>query len=91
MCLVVRDETDEVETAPTRAFFPVTEDKTFTHISRIISDEEMREALLAKALKELEAFQRKYEDLLELKPVNEAIAKVLGKEDRKRQMAEVYA
>jgi len=84
MCLVVRDETDEVETGPVRAFFPVTEDATYTHINRILTDEDMREALLDKALREMEAFQRKYADLQELEKVNAEINAVLQHTKRER-------
>lgn len=73
MCLVVRDETDEVESRPVRAFFPVEEGGGYTHITRIISDEDMHQVLLDKAAKELEAVQRKYQDLVECRPVVEAI------------------
>ena len=73
MCLVVRDETDEVETRPVRAFFPVTEDGGYTHITRIASDEDMHKALLEKAARELAAVERKYQDLTEFRPVGEAI------------------
>ena len=42
-------------------------------ITRIVSDEDMHQVLLDKAAKELEVVQRKYQDLVECRPVVEAI------------------
>lgn len=85
MCLVVTDETDDVETRPVRAFFPVTDDGAYTHITRIASEEDMREALLERAQKELTAIQRKYQSLQEFLPVSEAIDHFMQKTRRKAQ------
>lgn len=45
-------------------------------ITKVLTDEQAREQLLADALRELEAFRRKYARLAELAPVFKAMAKV---------------
>lgn len=59
-----------------RAFVSV--EKSYQPITVVINSEEKMEELLSMALRELEAFQKKYETLLALKPVFAAIAKVSG-------------
>lgn len=61
-----------------RAFVHVKQ--AYRPIQVVLSDKEMKEELLAIALRELEAFARKYRTLKELAPVFEAIAGVSGKE-----------
>ena len=62
------------EIVPTRAFFNIVHnDSNYESIRTIISDEDKRKALLAKALSELHAFEQKYSTLLELTEVFTAI------------------
>ena len=65
--LVVVNETDSGgQQAPTRAYFAVSEPCEYTHITKVLSDEEMTEKLLEQAIKELVQFKRKYSSLKSL-------------------------
>lgn len=72
-CLTIRHETVE----PTRAFFKIERtESTYQSISTILSSENSTEKLLNTALKELEAFKRKYITLQQLCGVFRAIDEV---------------
>ena len=62
------------EVVPTRAFFNIVhKESNYESIHAIITNEDKRKALLAKALSELHAFEVKYSTLLELEAVFTAI------------------
>ena len=61
---------------PVRAYFPVEAEgggRHYSHIEVIMRDADGRDALLARALAELESFKRKYKTLAELADVFAAI------------------
>ena len=66
------------EETPIRAYFPVTERNQYTHIVKITSNEDMQQAMLERALRELTAYRAKYATLKELKPVFRAASQVLS-------------
>lgn len=72
---VIRHLTVSVESkAPTRAYFHIeVKQPCYESVHAIIQNEDKYAALLKQALRELEAFQRKYNTLTELKPVFDAI------------------
>lgn len=73
--IVVVDETQESE--PVRAFFNIVATAPeYESIGAIVKTEDKYRALMATALRELKAFQKKYSQLEELSPVFEAIEKV---------------
>lgn len=59
------------KTAPIRAFVNVSrdEDRSYTSIAHAMSDDELREQVLAKALKELQDWQDRYAELTEFADV----------------------
>lgn len=64
---------------PVRAFFPIRADKpetTYENIRFIVSDEDKRNEMLARAKSELKSFRVKYGQLKELKPVLDAIDRI---------------
>lgn len=66
---------------PVRAFTSVTvseEKPMYVSVERALSDEEMREQVLARAKAELRSFSLKYKHLKELADVIAAIGKVVG-------------
>ena len=69
-------ETSENEVVPVRAFFRTQESAGYESLQVIVKNSDKRAELLATALKEMNAFIRKYEILKELKPVIEAVEKV---------------
>lgn len=79
-CLVVAPETPKE--APIRAYFPVTEANQYTHIVRIATNEDMKQAMLDRALRELAAYRAKYYALTELKEVIRAADQVLTNRPR---------
>ena len=72
-CLCLK--TEQKETEPVRAFFNI-EKTVYESTGIIIQQEDKRTALLRQALRELEAFQRKYNTLKELKPVFDAVEQI---------------
>lgn len=72
LCIAPEEETSE----PVRAFFQTELTSGYESIFRIIKSEEKRPALLDLALKELLAFQKKYQMLTELAGVFSEIEKV---------------
>ena len=72
--IVTIQESDKKKPQEVRAFVHVQE--SYHPISVVIGSKEQMEELLASALSELKAFQRKYNSLVELSPVFDAIEKV---------------
>lgn len=72
--IVTIQESDSKKPQEIRAFVHVQE--SYHPISVVIDSKEQMEELLASALSELKAFQRKYNSLVELSPVFDAIEKV---------------
>jgi hypothetical protein len=72
---VVQVAADNDEGKPIRAFVNVTrdEDRSFTSIAHAMSDDELREQVLARARKELEDWRQRYNDLVEFSAVFAAI------------------
>lgn len=75
---IIRSITVELRgsSEPVRAFFPVVvkgEGRRFANTEVILRDANSREQLLARALRELESFKRKYKVLAELADVFAAI------------------
>lgn len=69
-CLCVRTETTSGEQSePVRAFLQITSDCEYQSLNVILQSADSHSAMLAMALKELKAFQRKYKVLAELKPL----------------------
>ena len=67
-------EVIEPGVVPTRAFFNIVQkEANYESIRAIITDEDKKKALFAKALAELRAFEVKYSTLLELEAVFKAI------------------
>lgn len=66
------------KTEPIRAFVNVSrdEDRSYTSIAHAMSDDELREQVIAKAYKELNDWKARYEDLLEFASVFTAIEDV---------------
>lgn len=73
-CLCVIKETDGGKKEPQRVFFNIRrEEHEYKHIDTIIRSQDDTAMLLQTALKELEAFERKYSQLKELSRVFDAI------------------
>lgn len=74
--LVVR--LDEKPSAPVRGFFKIegTGRTSYTSVSAILVQPDLRAELVRKALDEMAAFQKKYGDLTELKAIFDAAATV---------------
>lgn len=69
-CLCVRAETTNGEKSePIRAFLKTAPESEYQSLEVILQSADSRSAMLAMALKELKAFQRKYNSLAELKPL----------------------
>lgn len=69
-CLCIRAETTSGEQSePVRAFLKITSDCEYQSLNVILRSANSHSAMLATALKELKAFQRKYRLLSELKPL----------------------
>ena len=68
-CLCIKSEEPKAE--PIRAFFNI-EKTVYESTVAIIRHEDKRAALLNQALRELQAFERKYNTLCELEPIFEA-------------------
>ena len=77
---VVVQRDDEEDTTPIQAFVVVRQDDDDVYQSTYVAmaDTEMREQVLARALKELQAWQRKYRELKELATVFAAADGVLA-------------
>lgn len=73
--VVVVVEGASEDTTPTRAFVVVStgDDDVFTSLHVAMADASMRAELVARALKELQTWQRKYQELKELSSVFKAI------------------
>lgn len=67
-----------VGSEPVRAFVNVSrdEDRSYTSIAHAMSDEELREQVLARAFKELQDWQNRYSELVEFASVFAAIEQV---------------
>lgn len=72
---VVTVANDDEQSKPIRAFVNVTrdDDRSFTSIAHAMSDDELREQVIARARKELEDWQSRYDDLIEFSSVFAAI------------------
>lgn len=72
---VVTVANDDEQSKPIRAFVNVTrdDDRSFTSIAHAMSDGELREQVIARARKELEDWQSRYDDLIEFSSVFAAI------------------
>jgi hypothetical protein len=72
---VVAIADDIAKSAPIRAFVSVIrdDDKSYTSIAHAMSDDELREQVIARARKELEDWQERYSDLVEFANVFSAI------------------
>lgn len=72
---VVTVANDDEQSKPIRAFVNVTrdDDRSFTSIAHAMSDDELREQVIARARKELEDWQSRYDDLIEFSTVFAAI------------------
>ena len=69
-CLCVRAETTIGEQSePVRAFLKIEPESEYQSLNVILQSADSHSALLAMALKELKAFQKKYKTLAELKPL----------------------
>lgn len=82
-CICIKAEAAEEDKSPqqVRAFFITSATDGYESTGNIMSVEVKRESLLAKALMELQAFQRKYSMLQSLQPVFAAIDSLQGEED----------
>lgn len=65
-------KSEKADQTPVRAFFTIASPE-YEPVFVIIKDEDKRTALLAQAIKELQAFQQKYDSLRELQTVFAAI------------------
>lgn len=70
LCVKAESETNA---EPVRAFFKLESASSYESVRIIISEVEKHTALLDLAMKELKAFERKYAQLAELRPVIDAI------------------
>lgn len=78
ICNVIETEDQDGEKAePVRAFFVTTETSKYEPIEAIVKNQTKYDKLLENALSELNAFKLKYESLVELKLVFNAIASVM--------------
>ena len=69
-CLCVRAETTTGEQSePVRAFLKIEPESEYQSLNVILQSADSHSAMLATALKELKAFQKKYKTLAELKPL----------------------
>lgn len=69
-CLCVRAETTNGEKSePVRAFLKTAPESEYQSLNVVLQSADSHSAMLAMALKELKAFQRKYNALAELKPL----------------------
>ena len=75
---IVLVETEDEEVTPVRAFY-ATELHHYENIRAIITNEEKKDDLLIKAIRELQAFKRKYRILTELGTVFSAIDTIAEK------------
>ena len=76
------------DVAPVRAYVSLKRDRVesgggYRPLGSVMSEKQLRAELLAQALEELEVFRRKYQDLVELAPIFEAMEK--AKKRRKRR------
>lgn len=69
-------ETANNEVVPVRAFMRTKECSSYESLHIIVRNEDKRADMLATALKEMQAFVRKYEILSELQPVFDALEDV---------------
>lgn len=79
-CLCVEVKRNDKENV--RAFFPITRGdqngRVYKNLDVIFANKDTTEELLRTALRELQAFKKKYDTLIELSPVFEAIEKITG-------------
>ena len=83
VCVTIREE---VKGPPIRAYVSLQEDRGdvgYRLLDDVMSDNEMRERILAQALAELNRWKMRYQQLRELAPVFEASAKVQQKQKPK--------
>jgi hypothetical protein len=78
-------ETPTMEAREVRAYVSPYHGGGYVRIERALSDADMRQALLAQAREDLEAFKRRYEGFEELDQVFSAIDIVIKKPRKKRQ------
>lgn len=76
-CIVVTNDDARLQ-SPTRAFVVVREsdEQHYTSIQHVMADAALMDQVLQRALRELEAFRRKYGNLQQLSPVLDAIKTV---------------
>lgn len=84
--LIVRMTVHLVESSnePQRMYVSLTSDRDkgggYRYVMDVLSDKARYARLLADAVAELQAFQRKYDQLKELKPIFREASKLIGKE-----------
>lgn len=79
--------TPDMEPRTVRAYVSPTHGKGYHGIATVLSREELRLQLLAQAVREMEAFRRKYETIQELSDVLSAMEKVLKRRRARRKSA----
>lgn len=82
---LVREDVEENKTPkPVRAYYNVSSDQkkgSFINVKSAFSNPDNRDIILKRALRELQAFKEKYENLSELAGVFTQIDKILEEED----------
>jgi len=84
VCVTLREEIDN---QPFRTYVSLTEDRGeggYRLLNDVLTDTDLRERLLAQALRELTAWQRKYDHLTALAPIFEAASKVKKRTTKQR-------
>lgn len=85
---------ENVSTQPVKVFVSLKEDRKqkgggYRTLVTVLSDEEMREALLREALEDLKVFEKKYHTLVELAPIISTIKKTTEQLTKQKISAEV--
>ena len=74
---------DESVQEPVRAFVSLSQDRGagggYRHVPDVLRSDKLREQMLAEALKDMQIFARKYRLLKELRPVFDAVDRVMKK------------
>ena len=78
-CICTVSESNDGKEQTTRAFFVTSETDGYESLDVIIKNEDKFNSMLATALRELSAFERKYSTLSALEPVFQAVKKVKNK------------
>ena len=75
-CLCTVVETEDKQEEQVRVYMKTVYSEPYENINVICRDKDKREAMLATALKELQAVLKKYDMLKELQPVKDEISKI---------------